>query len=292
MIVERLATRPVASSRALNPVRLFWRTLLYLTIAICAFIFSLPYLWMISTSVKPGYQVYVTPPVWIPDRFEWQNFVEPWRNLPFLVFYRNTITVTVVDIIATLLSSSIVAFAFARMRFRGRGLLFLVVLSTMMLPPQVTLIPTYILFTKLGWVNTLLPLIVPEFFGSAFNIFLLRQYMMTIPLEMDDAARIDGAGWFDVYARIVMPLSAPALGVVAIYAFTHHWTEFFRPLIYLNSPENFTVSLGLQLLNSRYTDAIQQTMAMTLISIIPMLAVFFLAQARYIQGIVISGVKG
>lgn len=271
------------------------RTILYAVIAAGALVFALPFIWMVSTSVKPGPEVYLIPPKWIPSTFEWQNFVEPWQNLPFGTFYQNTLIITVTSIVGTLISSSMAAFAFARLRFRGRNLLFLLVLSTLILPQQVTLVPLYILFTQLGMVNTLWPLILPYFFsalGGAFNIFLLRQFMMTIPLELDDAARLDGCNWFDIYRRIIIPLSAPALGVVAIFAFRYHWTEYFHPLIYLNTREMFTVSLGLQLLNSRYVTQVQQTMAMTLISVIPLLIVFFVAQGKFIQGITVTGVKG
>ena len=268
------------------------RVLLYAVVLVGAVLYSLPFLWMLSTSVKPGYQVYKVPPEWIPEVWNWQNYILPWENLPFARFYTNTIIITVTDILAMLASSSLVAFGFARMRFRGRDFLFMVLLSTMMLPGQVTLIPIYVLWSKLGLVNTLWPLIIPSFFGGAFNIFLLRQYMMTIPLEYDDAARIDGASWFQIYSRIVLPMSAPAMGVVAIFAFTYHWNDFLGPLIYLNDTNNFTISLGLQLLNSRYIQEIQQTMAQTILAIIPVLVVFFTAQRSYIQGIVISGVKG
>lgn len=271
------------------------RALLYAVLTVGAVIFALPFVWMVSTSVKPGPEVYIIPPKWIPSTFEWQNFVEPWQNLPFGTFYQNTIIITVSSIVGTLISASMAAFAFARLRFRGRNVLFLLVLSTLILPQQVTLVPLYILFTKFGMVNTLWPLILPHWFaalGGAFNIFLLRQFMMTIPLEMDDAARLDGCNWFALYWRIIIPLATPALGVVAIFAFRYHWTEYFTPLIYLNTRENFTVSLGLQLLNSRYVTQVQQTMAMTLISVIPLLAVFFVAQARFIQGITVTGVKG
>lgn len=288
-------TAVVETVRTKRGLRLgFWsgRAIVYALVLLGATLYSMPFVWMLSTSVKPGYQVYVIPPVWIPEVWNWENYILPWRNLPFATFYKNTALITVTCIVATLASSSLVAFAFARMRFRGRDILFLVVLSTMMLPGQVTLIPIYVLWSKLGLVNTLWPLMIPAFFGSPFNIFLIRQYMMTIPLEMDDAARIDGAGWFQIYYRIVLPLSAPALGVVAIYAFTYHWNDFLMPLIYLNDSNNFTLSLGLQLLNSRYVVEIQQTMAQTILAIIPVLIVFFLAQRFYIQGIVISGVKG
>ena len=272
--------------------RIAGRTVLYLLVATGAVLYAMPFVWMLSTSVKPGYQVYLIPPVWIPAKFEWENYIRPWLNLPFATFYRNTIIITVLGMAGTLLSSSLVAFAFARMRFRGRDLLFLLVLSTMMLPSQVTLVPLYILFSKLGWINTFLPLIVPQWFGSAFYIFLLRQFFMTIPKELDEAALVDGAGWFQLYWRILMPLSAPALGVVAIFSFTFNWNDYLHPLIYLNAVQNFTVSLGLPLLNSRYVTEIQQTMAQSVLAILPVLAVFFFAQRYYIQGIVISGVKG
>jgi multiple sugar transport system permease protein len=272
--------------------RIITRFILYIVILAGAVLFSMPFIWMLSTSVKPGYEVFKVPPVWIPSKWEWDNYTAPWSALPFARFYSNTATITLVDIIATLASSSIVAFAFARMRFRGRGFLFILILSTMMLPGQVTLIPLYVLWSRLGLVNTLWPLMIPSFFGSAFHIFLLRQYMMTIPLQMDDAARIDGAGWFQIYSRIILPLSAPALGVVAIYEFTYRWNDFLGPLIYLNDPSNFTISLGLQLLNSQYVTQTQQIMAQTILSIIPVLVVFFLAQRYYLQGLVITGVKG
>lgn len=283
---------PVATIRTNVFQRYAGRSVLYVVVAGMAVLYAMPFVWMVSTSVKPSYQIYVVPPIWIPETFDWSNFVNPWYNLPFPRFYYNTIVVTVTSIIGTLLSSSLVAFAFARMRFRGRGFLFVLVLSTLILPQQVTLIPQYLLFTKLGWINTLLPLIVPYWFGSAFPIFLIRQYMMTIPLEIDDAARIDGAGWFQLYWRIVMPMAAPALGVVGILSFNFHWNDYFHPLIYLNETTNFTVALGLPLLNSRYVADIQQTMAQTVLAIIPVMVVFFLAQRFYIQGVVVSGVKG
>ena len=272
----------------------FWagRALVYFVVMFLGFFYMMPFFWMLSTSVKPGYEIFLIPPKWIPSVFSWENYWVPWDNLPFLRFYQNTVLITLISMIGTLLSASLVAFGFARMRFRGRDVLFLLVLATMMLPGQVTLIPTYVLWTQLGAVNTYWPLILPSFFGGAFNIFLLRQYMMTIPLEYDDAARIDGASWFQIYTRVVMPMSAPALGVIAIFSFNGHWTEYLGPLIYLNDYNLFTLSLGLQMLNSRYSVAIQQTMAQTIISIIPVLITFFAAQRFYIQGIVISGVKG
>ncbi len=268
------------------------RILLYLLVIGGALIYAMPFIWMLSTSVKPQAEIFLIPPRWLPSVWQWQNYTLPWENLPMLTFYKNTIIVTGLNIIGTLASSSIVAFAFARMRFRGRGVLFIVVLATMMLPRQVTLIPLYLIWSKLGMLNTFGPLVIPSFFGHAFSIFLLRQYMMAIPLEMDEAARIDGASWFQLYWRIILPLSTPALGVVAIYAFTTHWNDFLEPLIYLNRPNMFTLPLGLGLLNGRYGGEMQQIMAQTALSILPVLLVFFLTQRSYMQGVVVSGVKG
>jgi multiple sugar transport system permease protein len=285
------AARPQAHRRV-PAGRRIGRAILYLVVAFGAVMYAMPFVWMLSTSVKPAAQVYLVPPVWIPSSFEWGNFVRPWQNLPFATFYMNTLIYTLTSVAGQLLSSSLVAFAFARMRFRGRGFLFILILSTLMLPNQVTLVPLYLLFTKLHWINTLLPLIVPNFFGGAFNIFLLRQYMMTIPLELDDAARMDGAGWFQIYWRIILPLARPALGVIAVLSFTFHWNDYLYPLIYLNETKNFTVSLGLPLLSSRYVTDVQATMAQSVIAVLPLIVLFFLAQRYYIQGVVVSGVKG
>lgn len=284
---------PAAAARRRARARFTpWRPILYAVVVAGGVLYALPFVWMLSTSVKPASEVFLTPPRWLPSSWHWENYTLPWENLPFLTFYKNTVIVTGLNIVGTLASSSLVAFAFARMRFRGRGVLFTIVLSTMMLPRQVTLIPLYLLWSRLGLLNTFGPLIIPSFFGHAFSIFLLRQYMMTIPIEIDDAARLDGATWFQIYRRVILPLSAPALGVVAIYNFTLHWNEFLEPLIYLNKPSTFTLPLGLQLLNGRYGGEIQQVMAQTALSIVPVLVVFFLAQRNYVQGVVVSGVKG
>ena len=268
-------------------------TVLLLVIALGSAIFALPFVWMLSTSLKASEQVYAFPPVWIPQELRWENYVEGWTRVSFPTFYRNTLFIVVLNQVGALFSNALVAFGFARLRFRGRNFLFLLMLSTLMLPSQVTLIPTYFLFSKLGWVNTFRPLIVPVYFGSAFNIFLLRQYFMTISHELDDAAKIDGCGYWGTFWRIIVPLSAPALGVVAIFQFTYDWNNFFEPLIYINSPKLFPVALGLRMLQGTLVQVpVQQIMAMTLVSIIPVLLVFVVAQHRFIQGIVVTGVKG
>jgi len=273
-------------------LRIVGRAILYLVCIFGALVFSFPFIWMILSSVKPQAQIMAIPPILIPTSLEWANYVRPFQNLPFPQFFRNTVIVTALGMTGVLISSSIAAFAFARMRFPLRDPFFVAMLATLMLPYPVTMIPTYVLFAKLGLINTFAPLIAPEWLGSPFIIFLLRQYMMTIPLEMDDAARIDGCGWFGIYRRIVLPMAAPALGVAAIYSFTFHWNDFIRPVIYLNQMDLFTVPLGMALLNSRYTTDFGGTMAIATLSLIPVLIVFFTAQRHFIQGIVVSGVKG
>jgi len=272
--------------------RRIWRSVLYFVITVGALLFTFPFFWMISSSVKPQAEMMLMPPNVIPSSFEFANYTRPFERYPFDLFFKNTIIITAVGMAAVLASSSIVSFAFARMRFPGRDKLFILMLSTIMLPAHVTLIPVYVFFAKLGLVNTFVPLLLPEFLGSPFIVFLLRQYMMTIPLEMDDAARIDGCGWFSLFWRIIMPLSAPAIGVAAIYSFTFHWNNFLGPLIYLNRVELFTVPLGMAMLNNRDATDFGGLMAIATLSLIPVLVVFFTAQRYFIQGLVVSGVKG
>ena len=282
-------TRPLSAERV---GRVLWRGAIYALTVVLAVIFTFPFFWMVSSSVKPPSEMMAMPPKWIPSTIVFDSYVRPFTNLPFLLFYRNTIFVTLMGMLGVLLSSSLVAFAFARMRWPGRDKLFILMLATLMVPNHVTLIPTYVFYSKLDWINTFLPLLVPEWTGSPFIIFLMRQYMMTIPLEMDDAARIDGCGWFRLYSRIIVPLSWPVIGVAAIYSFTYHWNAFERPLIYLNRLELFTVPLGLAILKGRYSTEFGSMMAMATVSVIPVLIVFFLAQRYFIQGVVVSGVKG
>ena len=268
--------------------------LLFIILTAGAVLFLIPFAWMLSTSVKPIDQVYLLPPTWIPREFQWKWYIDTWRKHDFPLVYRNTISVCALNQVGMILSCTMAAFAFARLRFRWRGPLFMLLLSTMMLPGQVTLIPTYLLFSKLGWVNTLKPLIIPNYFAlSSFTVFLMRQYFMSIPWEMDDAARIDGVSVPGLYWRIILPLSKPVLGVAAIIQFTYDWNDFFNPLIYLNSPKYFTIAIALNMLHNPLTRFdIQAVMAMTVVSIIPVLVLFFLAQKSYIQGIVVTGVKG
>lgn len=274
------------------------RILTYATLLVGAFFLMIPFVWMVSTSLKEPGDVLKFPPEWIPDPFVWTNFYEaitlPYA--PMLTFLKNTVIITFVSMFGQLLSASMVAFSFARLRWRGRDSLFMIVLATMMLPSQVTMIPVFILFKELGWIDTLLPLTVPAFFGGgAFYIFLLRQFMMTVPLEMDDAAKIDGCSTAGIYSRIIIPMSRPVLITAAIFSFLAHWNDFMGPLIYLNSTRNYTLSLGLRIIQGYGGYGVQRwhlLMAASLMVMLPVLFLFFTAQRYFIQGVVVSGVKG
>jgi ABC-type glycerol-3-phosphate transport system permease component len=251
-----------------------------------------PLAWMLSTSLKEPGDVFLFPPDWVPDPIKWENYREALTVLPFGRYFFNTLLITALDIVGKVLSCSLVAYGFARLRWWGRDVLFLVMLSTLMLPHHVTLIPQFVVFRALGWFDTLLPLIVPAFFGGPFLTFLLRQFYMTIPLELDDAARIDGASSLQIYGRIILPLSKPALAACAIFVFNSTWNDFLGPLIYLQSPENFTLSLGLRQFQGEYATEWHLLMAASLVTLLPVVALFFAAQRYFIQGVVFTGLKG
>jgi multiple sugar transport system permease protein len=258
-----------------------------------AVVVSLPYLWLVTTAVKPRDQIFAWPPIWIPRVVMWRNFVEAWNYAPFTVYLRNTLLITVCNTLGTVLSASLVGFGFARLRFPGRDVLFLLVLSTMMLPGVVTLIPVFVVYSKLHWVNTYLPLIVPAYFGGgAFNIFLLRQFFRGIPHALEDAARIDGANTFTIWWRIFLPLSGPAVTTVAVFAFMNNWNDFLNPLIYLNQESKFTLALGLQRFLNEHGAEWDLLMAASVLITLPMIAIFFSAQQYFMQGIRVTGVKG
>jgi len=270
------------------------RLFLYATIMAGAVVFVMPFAWMLSTSVKPQYLALRVPIVWIPPEFVWSNYTDPFRYFPFLAYFRNTLFVALGNVAGHILVSSMVAFGFARIRFWGRDAIFLLLLSTMMLPGQVTLIPLYLIWSKLGGINTFWPLILPAWLSGPYNVFLLRQYFMTISPELDDAARMDGCGFFGIYARILMPLAKPALGVIAIQTFSGSWNAFLYPLLFLNKSEKYTIALGLRLFQASENayQILGPLMAMTTLSVIPLLILFSIAQAKFIQGIVITGIKG
>lgn len=268
------------------------KALTYLLLIAGAALFLLPLLWMISSSLKPSYQVLAFPPVWIPDPPRWQNFAEALTYLPFGRFAVNTLIVSIATIAGHLISCTVVAYGFARLQAPGKNLLFILLLATMMLPYPVTMIPIYVEFNTLGWVNTFLPLIVPAFFGHPFYIFLLRQFFLGIPVELEDAARIDGANTAQIIWHVVVPISKPALAAVAIFTFQATWNDFLPPLIYLHDQTKYTISLGLNFFRSTYTVNWAYLMAASLVTMLPVVIVFFFAQRLFIQGITLSGIKG
>jgi multiple sugar transport system permease protein len=267
-------------------------------LAIGAVVIMAPVAWMLSTSLKTAADAFLFPPIWIPHPLHWENFyLAHFTVAPFAVFYRNTVMYVILSVVGTLVSCSLVAYGFARLRAPGRNFLFILMLSTMMVPSEVTLIPTYILFRKLDWIGTYLPLIVPTYFGSAFNIFLLRQFFMGVPRDYDESARIDGATRLEVLLNIILPLSKPALVTVAIFTFLGRWNDFLGPLIYLTDTESYPVSIGLTYFESvaQPTGMLQQwnlLMAATLVAALPPVLVFFFLQRYFIQGVVVTGLKG
>jgi ABC-type glycerol-3-phosphate transport system permease component len=287
------ATTPVLAGPALAR-RATGQVLLYVIAFGLAIVFLIPFVWMLSTSVKPSSEVFIFPPKWIPSQFQFQNYVRALIvDLPFVQYFINTIEVTLLSLIGDVLTCSLVAFGFARLRFPGRDVLFLILLSTLMVPYHVTMIPRYLMFRDFHWLDTYYPLIVPSYLAvSAFFVFLLRQFFLGIPLQLDRAARMDGCGTFDIYWRIVMPLARPAIVTVAVFSFIGTWNDFLTPLIYITSDRKFLVALGLRHFVALRTGVWNELMAASIAVMIPCLVIFFVAQRAFIQGTVISGVKG
>jgi ABC-type glycerol-3-phosphate transport system permease component len=277
-----------------SPSRKLLKTsITYLFLFAVALMLILPFLWILSTSLKGNESIFVIPPKWIPEQVHWENYSNVFKKMPFLIYLRNSVFISSMTIIGTLLSSSLVAYAFACLKWPGRNGVFVFVLATMMLPTQVTMIPLFVLFKNFGWLNTFKPLIVPAFFGGgAFNIFLLRQFFLTIPSELFDAARIDGCSEWRIYWSIVLPLAKPALATVAILTFTMTWNDFFGPLIYLSDKLKGTLALGLAMFVGQHQTEWGMLMAASVMMMIPMIVLFFLFQKYFIKGFMMSGIKG
>ncbi len=256
-------------------------------------IMTLPFFWLISSSLKAPSKIYVFPPQFIPNPIRWQNYVEVFNAVPVFLYARNTFIITFFATIGTLLSSVLAGYAFARLRFKGRDAIFSVLIATLMLPFVVTMIPIYIMFSKIGWVNTLMPLIVPAFFGEAFFIFLLRQFFRTIPVELEDAARIDGAGRIRILFQIMVPLARPSIVVVAILSALENWNAFMQPLMYLTKRNVWTLALGMNSLQRFETgrDWTHYLMVLGVFMVIPVIITYFIAQRELIEGIVMTGMK-
>lgn len=265
----------------------------HITLIVIALISLVPLLYMISTSLKAYGREFAYPIEWIPDPVVWANYADVFDRVPVWTFFRNTMLVTGFTLVGGLLSSSLVAYGFARTRFPGRDFLFMLMLSGLMLPYMVTLIPQFVLFRNLGWINTLLPLIVPAFFGGhPFYIFLLRQFFRGLPTDLEDAAKLDGAGYFRIWWTVAMPLAKPGLATVAILSILHNWNDFTAPLVYLNTQDKWTLALGIRLFRDAYQVNFNLMMAYAVMMTIPVFTVFFAFQKYFIRGITVSGMGG
>ncbi|MCE7985071.1 MAG: carbohydrate ABC transporter permease [Caldilinea sp. CFX5] len=267
--------------------------LVYGLLIILSLLFLFPFYWMILSGLKPEHKIFVWPPEWIPNPPMWSNFVDAFANplLPFHIFFRNTLIIEVGMITGRLISCVLIAYAFARLEAPGKDALFAVLLATLMLPDAVYWIPRFILFSNIGWVDTFLPMIVPAWFGEAYAIFLMRQFFMSIPRELEEAANMDGAGTVRVIWNLIVPLSVPVLTVITILSFKDIWNDLRYPLLYLNSVSKYTVAVGLAYFNGQFDVKMNLLMAATVVCTLPVVIVFFIAQRAFVEGISMTGIK-
>ncbi len=297
------------ATTTLEPVRVqstlpFWKTkgfaklihdiVTYGLLVFLSLLFAFPFYWMVSSALKLDVDIFVWPPKWIPDPVVWSNFRDALSNpqLPFPIFFRNTMILEVGIITGRLISCTLVAYGFARLNAPGKNVIFAILLATLMLPDAVTQIPRFILFNKIGWVNTFNPLIIPTWFGEAYAIFLMRQFFSTIPVELEEAARMDGANTPKIITSIIVPLSMPVLTVIAILSFKDIWNEFFRPLLYLNDMQKYTLAVGLAYFNGQFRVQMSLLMAASTVVLMPLVIVFFIAQKAFVEGISLTGMAG
>lgn len=271
--------------------------LLYLGLIVFGIIFSIPYLWMFSTALKTAAQVLAYPIAWLPNPIAWTNFSEVWKLTSFPVALKNSCIITFSATLGTVFSCYTVAFGFARLEFKGRDFIFMLVLATMMLPPQVTYIPLYIIFKRINWINTFKPFYVPALLGGGtmggIYIFLLRQFLLTIPRDLEDAARIDGCSTFGIYWRIFLPLCKPVLAAIGILSFIFNWNNYFGPLVFINSNDKMPLTLVIAMLKDQ--QGVQEynlVMNGALLTVIPCVLIFLLLQKYFVKGIIMTGIKG
>lgn len=268
------------------------KALRWAVLAILTLLFLFPFYWTFVTAIKAKPEILTWPPVWWPEAPQWGNFAAAWNAQPFGTFLWNSTLVTVLSTVGQLISSSLVAFGFARFSFPGRNVLFMVLLAAMMIPWDVTMIPLYMEFNWLGWINTLKPLIIPAWFGAPFFIFLLRQFIMSIPKELDEAAKMDGANMFQIYWKIHLPLMAPALVLVGVFQVLAAWNDYLGPLIFLNDQSKYTLTLGLAQFKGLHGTDLTSLAAMTVILVLPPLVLFLTAQRYIMDSSLSSGIKG
>ena len=268
------------------------KIVIYIIISLVATLYVFPFFWLIRSSFMTSAEIFAMPMRWLPRQFRYTNFTEALSAFPFVLFFRNTMIIVLLNVIGNILSSSFAAFGYARIEFPGRDFFFALIISTLMIPWAVLLIPQFIIWQRLGFFNTFVPLTLPAFFLNGFFIFLIRQFINTIPRDYDEAARIDGAGYLSIYARIIMPMLKPALATVGVFSFMWSWNDFLGPLIYLRNRDLLTLALGLRQFMSYYSNEWHYLMAASSVIIIPMIILFFFAQRYFIEGISFSGLKG
>ncbi|KON87823.1 carbohydrate ABC transporter permease [Cytobacillus sp. NJ13] len=264
---------------------------LYIVLVFLSLLFLAPFFWMVTTALKSPDELYMFPPKWFPSSWQFENFGKAWNSQPFNTFLMNSVIVTFLTTLGQIVSSTLIAYGFARFKFKGRDFLFMVLLATMMIPWEVTMIPQYMEFNYFGWINTLKPLIVPAWFGAPFYIFLLRQFIMSIPKELDEAARMDGANSFQIYYRIHLPLMWPIIVLIGVFNFLSSWNDYLGPLIFLNDQSKYTLTLGLAQFNGMYDVNMEGIMAVTFLISLPPLILFFFAQKYIVNGVSSTGFK-
>lgn len=279
-------------SVTLDPGKIMGKRVIYLMLILFSVLFLFPLYWMITTGMKASHEVFAIPIVWIPKQIHLNNYIQPFIDFPFARFYMNSFVIVIFCITGTLFSCMVVGYGFARYRVLGSEILFIILLSTMMLPSSVTLIPVFVIFSKFRFLNTYIPLILPAFFGNAFNIFLIRQFLMGIPKDMEESAHIDGAGLIQILMKIIVPMVKPALATITIFTFIGTWNDFLGPLLYLNDRIKITVMLGLNFFKSQYGVQWSMLMAQTTLATIPCLVIFIIFQKYFVEGIALSGIKG
>ena len=268
------------------------RLLFHVAMVVGCVVVLLPFLWMLVSSLKTSDAVIAFPPQWLPNPVVWDNYPQSWSVLPMAAAYLNSIKISTLDTVGGLLTCSMAAYAFARLRFPGRNVLFIVLLATLMIPQEVNLIPLYILFKQIHWIDTHWPLIAPPILQNPYGVFLLRQFFRSLPSELEDAARIDGANPWTIYTRIALPLAVPALVTLGIFIFLFNWNQFLTPLIYLNSQSNFTVPVLLTAYLADYGTQWGLMMAASTLAMAPLIVVYAVGQRYFIEGIALSGLKG
>lgn len=265
--------------------------LAHLILIIASIFFIIPFIWLVSTSLKPITQIFTFPPEWIPRPFRFQNYLDAMEYIPFFTYLKNTALITILSTLGIVISCPLVAYSFAKLKWKGRNVFFIITIAVMMIPGQVTMIPLFLIFNKIGWVGTPLPLIIPAFFGAPFYIFLLRQFFLGLPDTLRDSAKIDGASELRIYLQIMLPLAKPALLAVGLFQFMGSWTDFLGPLLYLTDETQYTLSLGLQQFQNQMGTEWGLMMAVSTMMTLPIIIMFFFMQKTFIQGITFSGIK-